>query len=127
MHKSPSFIRYDQVTGVLNRSQWNILPCDEGHVLITAYANDGWAVTCKVALLELPEFLARCIADEEARFGPWSARFARVEQGALTPAHRPLSFIRALNTTPGTLADDLGCMLALTGLGALAYALLVLA
>jgi hypothetical protein len=34
---------------------------------------------------------------------------------------------KALNTTPGTLADDLGCFAALTTLSAVAYALLVLA
>jgi len=34
---------------------------------------------------------------------------------------------KALNTTPGTLADDLGCFAALTAIAAVAYALLVLA
>jgi hypothetical protein len=34
---------------------------------------------------------------------------------------------KALNTTPGTLADDLGCLAALTAIAAVAYALLVLA
>lgn len=40
---------------------------------------------------------------------------------------RPLALFRALSTTPGTLADDLGCAAALGMLAAVAYALLVLA
>jgi hypothetical protein len=35
--------------------------------------------------------------------------------------------LRILSTTPGTPADDLGCLAALTSLAAVAYALLVLA
>jgi hypothetical protein len=35
--------------------------------------------------------------------------------------------IKVLSTTPGTLADDLGCLAALTSLAAVTYALLVLA
>jgi hypothetical protein len=38
-------------------------------------------------------------------------------------AHAPLRFI---STTPGTLADDLGCLAALLSLAAVAYILLVL-
>ena len=43
----------------------------------------------------------------------------------LHPRRRALT--RALSTTPGTLADDLGCVAALAMLAAVAYALLVLA
>ena len=43
----------------------------------------------------------------------------------LHPRRRALT--RTLDTTPGTLADDLGCAAALAVLAAFAYALLVLA
>ena len=39
---------------------------------------------------------------------------------------RAESSLRALHTTPGTLADDLGCLAALISLAAVAYILLVL-
>lgn len=40
---------------------------------------------------------------------------------------RDKSLVKALNTAPGTLADDLGCLAALISLAAVAYILLVLA
>lgn len=40
---------------------------------------------------------------------------------------RAQALIRSLYTTPGTLADDLGCLAALTVFAAVAYVLLVLA
>jgi hypothetical protein len=39
---------------------------------------------------------------------------------------RAKSLAKALHTTPGTLADDLGCLAALISLAAVAYILLVL-
>jgi len=42
-------------------------------------------------------------------------------------AARAQTLAAALRTTPGTLADDLGCLAALISLGAVAYILLVLA
>jgi hypothetical protein len=39
---------------------------------------------------------------------------------------RAKALAAALHTTPGTLADDFGCLAALTSLGAVAYILLVL-
>lgn len=41
-------------------------------------------------------------------------------------AVRAKALATALRTTPGTMADDLGCLAALTSLGAVAYILLVL-
>jgi hypothetical protein len=41
-------------------------------------------------------------------------------------ADRAQALAAALRTTPGTLADDIGCLAALTGLAAVAYILLVL-
>lgn len=40
---------------------------------------------------------------------------------------RVANLIRALNTIPGTVADDIGCLIAIASLGAAAYAMLVLA
>lgn len=45
----------------------------------------------------------------------------------ILPKHRARALTRSLHTTPGTLADDLGCLAALTALVAVAYVLLVLA
>lgn len=44
-----------------------------------------------------------------------------------SPRPTAQALIRSFQTTPGTLADDLGCLAALTVLAAVAYALLVLA
>jgi hypothetical protein len=45
----------------------------------------------------------------------------------ISPRPRAQALIRSLHTTPGTLADDLGCLAALISLAAVAYFLLVLA
>jgi len=69
--------------GILPRDSWLIASAGPEHVVIGARADRGFVVYEKVALLDLPVFLATIEAEEEAVFGPGLTPLSRVEHEAL--------------------------------------------
>lgn len=78
--------------GLLPRHKWTIMGTGAGssHVAVGAHADRGYRVYTRVAASDLPKFLSRLEAEDEALFGPWPARLTTVKDHSL-PARNPTS------------------------------------